>query len=186
MMKTIVLMLSFLATIVFCGCGNDNLDAATAKKLILEKEKYPRVFDYDVSCGDMTVAKEFLDLGLEEQGLVTIMKSQTMSQLSMPWITFTEKSKPYLLPRSEQDLKYKGQPVKLADLTFGEIKGIVMGKDGKVAMVQYSLLYKNLTPFIKLIKRDLNKEELHKAYFVRYDTGWQMDKNGEILFMGIR
>ncbi|PSK90796.1 hypothetical protein [Taibaiella chishuiensis] len=174
------------AALLLSSCGNKSIDKATAEKLIVEQNSYPKPYDWEIFCGDVQEAKRLLDLGLEQDGLVIILKSKSLVD-STPWVSFTDKGKAYLLPTKEEDRKYNRQNIKLADQEFGEITGIVEGgKDNKAAMVEYTLVYKNITPFSKVIKRDLSKPEKHKAYFVRYDTGWKLDKSGELMMMGLQ
>ena len=181
------IILLLIPALLFVSCSSQPIDKATAEKLIVEQNGYPKPYDYEISCGDMQVAKKLLDLGFEADGLVSIAKSKSASEIGTPWVTFTDKGKQYMLPTKEEDLKYQGQNVKLANQEFGEITGIVAGgKDNKAAMVEYTVVNKNITPFSKMIKRDLTKPEKHKAYFVKYDTGWKLDKSGELMMMGLQ
>lgn len=183
-MKTINLFLSLFWVLCLFGCGSNELDKDTASKVIIAKENLPKIYDYEVYYQDMTDAKRLLDAGLDRDGLVRIMKTQSTSQLGMDWITFTGAAKPYLLNQSDKEKASAVQRVKVADLDLGGITGIVMAKDGKAAMVTYNLIYKNISPFAKLINHKWDKPEAHKVYLVRYNTGWKIDPDGALLFIG--
>lgn len=182
-MKTVqAILLIALLTLCF-GCKNEGLDSATAERLIRESERYPRAAEEMIFTGDMQEAKRLLDLDMESTGMVKITQRQTSSEFGNPWITFTEKGKAYLLPTPQEDTKYKRQNVKVADIDFDKIQGIVMTKDGKAALVRYTTIYKNLTPFWKMYKNGSNKPVERKAYFVRYDSGWHHEKKPGALMM---
>jgi hypothetical protein len=174
-----------LSPMLLSGCDDQKLDAKTAKKLIIEQQQLPKVIDHQIFAGDPAQAKKMLDLGMEKEGLVTIMRTQTSKETGMPWINFTEKGKVYFLPTSKKDKKYDIQNVKVADAVFGELKGIVMGKENKASMVEYTIIYTNMTPFSRLSTNDWNKPNTRKVYFIKYDTGWRIDKQGELMFMGL-
>lgn len=171
------------AAILVSACDKQNLDRDTAKELIIAEYKLPEVVDHSISAGDPTVAKKLLDLGFEKDGLVKIMRKQTFNEMGMPWIQFTEKGKAYFLPTPEEDIRYQGQNVKLASKEFDQIKGIVMGKDNNTALVEFSVSFKDPTPFAKLSK-DLSGPKVLKAFFIKYDSGWKIDnKKGAYMLM---
>lgn len=172
-----------LVTMLLSGCDDQKLDAETAKKLIIAQQQLPKVIGHPIFAGDPAQAKKMLDLGMEKEGLVTIIRTQTSKEIGMPWINFTEKGQVYFLPTSQKDRKYNIQNVKVADAVFGELKGIVMGRENKASMVEYSIIYKNMTPFSRLSTNDWSKPSTRKAYFIKYDTGWKIDKQGELMFI---
>lgn len=171
-----------LPLLLLASCSNKDLSRAQAKELIIKELKFPKPYDHEISCGDPEVAKALLDLGLEEQGLITVVKSKSPGELSSPWISFTEKGKAYLLPTKAEDLKLQGQNVKIVDLDFGEILGVAMANGNKAAKVEYTIIYKNPTPFSKIYSWDFTKPKKQFAYFVLYDDGWKYDKLGELSF----
>lgn len=171
--------LSFLQTLIIAltavSCGQDKLESQTARALIVAEYKLPKVIDHGIAMGDPLDAKHMLDLGLEKDGFVNIKKTQTLSELGTPWITFTKKGQQYFTPTPQSQKKYDFQNVKLAEMHFGEIKGISMGSENKHATVEYTRIYKNITPFCRLSSIDWNRPSVHKAYFIKYDTGWKLD-----------
>ena len=178
------IFLSAVSVLLF-ACNKQTLDKETAENLIKAEYKLPEVVDYTISTGDPSVAKELLDLGLENDDLVKITRNQTLGQMGTPWIQFTEKGKAYFLPTQNEDIKYNQQNVKIAIKEFGEVTGILMGKDNKTAIVKFSVVFKNPTPFSKLLGGDLSKPKILEAFFIKYDTGWTIDnKKGAYMLMG--
>lgn len=183
-MKT-YLYFSILLIMLLSGCEKDHLDADTAKKLIAQYYNLPKIYDYAISTGDPEEARKLLGLGLERDGFVKIQRSQSFAQAGTPWISFTEKSKIYLLPTEQKDLKYHRQNVKIAIQEMGEVKSIVMGKENKAAIVEFTILNKSPTPFSKLLSNNWSGSRTLKAYFIKYDTGWELDnKQGELMPLG--
>jgi len=164
-----------IATIFLFACERQTPDNETAEKLIKAHYRLPRIIEHTISTVDPAVAKKLLDLGLENDSLVKIMRSQTLAQTGMPWISFTEVGKAYFLPTPKEDIKYKRQNVKVAFKEFGEVKSIVMGKENNTAIVKFSLILKDSTPFSKLVTGDFSKPQILDAFFVKYDTGWELD-----------
>lgn len=181
-MKT-VKPLIVIALLALCfGCKNQGLDAVTAERLIRESLIYPRPANEMIFTGDMEQAKRLLDLDMESTGMVKITRKQSVSEFGNPWITFTDKGKTFLLPTPAEDKKYQRQNVKVADIDLDKIQGIVIGKDGNTALVRYTTIYKNLTPFWKMYKDGSNKPVERKAYFMKYDSGWHLeDKPGAMI-----
>ena len=183
-MKTGHIVLSAVGVLLF-ACNKQTLDKETAEKLITAEYKLPKIVNYNISAADPDVAKKLLDLGLENAGLVKITRRQTLSQMGTPWIHFTSKGKTYFLPTSDEDVKYMRQNIRAAVEEFGEITGIIMGKENKTGIVKFSLVYKDPTPFSKLLANDLSKPQVLDAFFIKYDSGWKLDnKKGKYILMG--
>ncbi|WP_159477750.1 hypothetical protein [Dyadobacter sp. 3J3] len=178
-MKNLSLPQTLLLILTAAACGQDKLDSQTARALIVAEYKLPKVIDHRIAMGDPTDAKRMLDLGLEKDGFVKIKTSQTLSELGTPWITFTNKGHQYFAQTPQSEKKYNLQNVKLAEMHFGEIKGISMGSEDKSATVEYTRIYKNTTPFCRLSSIDWTRPSVHKAYFIKYDTGWKLDTGNE-------
>ena len=175
-MKKLCAIAILALLVIAAGCSNSELTTVEAKKIILETFPYPEQVNKQIFCGDMNQAKRLLDLGFEKDGWVIITKTKTATELRKPWIAFTAKSDPYLLPTPEEEAKYKRQNIKVGEIHFVDVAGIVMDKDGKSAMVSYTTQYKNLTPFAKFFKFDFSKQIENKAYFIKYDTGWKIEQ----------
>lgn len=164
----------FLIAIFFLSCSQVHLEKEEAAKVIRSAKEYPKVLEYDVYTADPESAKRLLDAGLEEAGIVTVDRTQKMIDVGKPIVHFTEKAKPDLI---RIDPKYNVQVVKTADMDLGEILGIQLLEDKKSAEVEYTLVYKNITPFAKLIDRDLTKPKTQRARLSLFDSGWKLDKN---------
>jgi hypothetical protein len=174
----IVLFAFFAVCTLLTACSNDNKDLSgeEAMNLLKQETTYPKVVDYDIFCGDPDFAKKVLDVGLEEQGLLTVQRTQKLSDVGKPIIQLSAKAEPYLLPTPEKDKSINIQKVKLAEEQLKEITGIKMMDNGKSAVAEYTTTYKNVTPFSSLVNTDFSKEDTHQAYFALYDDGWRLEK----------
>lgn len=117
-----------------------------------------------------------LDAGLETQGLLTVQRTQKLSDVGKPIIQLSGKAQPYLLPTPEKDKSINVQKVKLAEEELNEVTGIKMMDDGKTAVAEYTTSYKNVTPFSALVNTDFKKEDTHQANFALYDDGWRLER----------
>ena len=61
-------------------------------------------------------------------------------------------------------------------MDLAEVTGIQLQDDKKSATVEYTLSYKNITPFAKLMKRDLSEKKTQRASLSYFDTGWKLDQ----------
>lgn len=171
-MKT-VSVLGF-AILLMASCSQTKLEKEEASSAIRAEKNYPKVYEYEVNVSDPASARKLLDAGLEAEGLVTIDKTQKLKDAGQPIVHFTEKAKPYLIRIDE---KYDNvQVVKVADMDLAEITGIQLQEDNKSATVEYTIAYKNITPFAKLMKRDLSEKKVERATLSHFDTGWKLDK----------
>lgn len=173
-----VLFALFAVCALLTACSDDNkeLGRDEAMNLIKQQTSYPKVIDYDIFCGDPEFARKVLDAGLEEQGLLTVQRTQKFSEIGSPIIQLSAKAEPYLLPTPEKDKSINVQKVKLAEEQLKEVTGIKMMDDGKSAVAEYTTAYKNVTPFSSLVNTDFSKENTHQAYFALYDDGWRLEK----------
>jgi hypothetical protein len=163
-----------IAILLVTACNQPSLQKEEAATVIRAAKSYPKVYEYDVNMADPASAKKILDAGLENDGLVTVDKTQKLKDAGQPIVHFTDKAKPYLIRIDE---KYNNvQVVKVADMDLGEITGIQMNDDKKGATVEYTVVYKNITPFAKLMQRDISKTETQRASLSLFDTGWKVDK----------
>jgi len=168
-MKKLSLVL-VMAALIASGCSQKELSREEAYKLISKEKQYPKVLDYDMFYSDPQHAARVLNKGLESDGLVTVDRTQKLKDVGKPLIHFTDKAKPFLIGGPSDGI----QKVKIADQEMGEITAIIPDKSNNTAIVEYTVLYKNITPFSVLLKRDLNKPEKKEAYFVLADTGWMI------------
>jgi len=163
------------ALLFMTACGNGaKLEKEEAATIIRQAKGYPKVFEYDVNVTDPQSARKLLDAGLENEGLVTIDRNQKMMDVGKPLVHFTEKAKPYLIRLHP---KYDNlQVIKVADVDLKEITGIQLQEDGKRAIVEYTVMYKNINPFSKLVDFDFSKPDAKRATMSLFDTGWKLEK----------
>lgn len=182
MKKLTAILLSISFFII--SCSKKELSREEAAVLIKKEMKYPKTFDFEINRVDPVQARRVLEAGLEEEGLLTVQRSQKLKDIGKPLIHFTSKAQPFFLSKPNENPE-KVQTVKLADEEFAAITGIKASNDGKSAVVEYITEYKNITPFADLVNHDLTKPETHKAYFSLYDDGWRLEKNLGIEFIGL-
>ncbi len=166
-----------LAGVILSGCNHGpKLTQDEALQIINKELKYPRVIDYDIFCGDPAHAKRLLDAGLETNGMVIVQKAQKLIDIGKPLVQLTEKANPYLLFTRDKDKALDVQKVKVAD---EEVKDLIINLDGEnknIVWVEYTSVYKNITPFSVLMKRNLNEQVRHKVQFSLIDNGWVLQK----------
>ncbi len=172
-MKAMWLLGAGLLFMTACDSGT-KLKKSEAAAIIREVKGYPRAFEYDVNMTNPESARKLLKAGLEDEGLVTIDRKQKMIDIGKPLVHFTEKAKPYLI---RIDPKYDNvQVVKVADTDLDEITGIQIQEDNKKAIVEYTVVYKNVNPFSKLVDVDFSKPDTKRATLLLFDTGWKLEK----------
>lgn len=171
-----------LVCTVFVGCSSKELGREKAFELIQKNKEYPKIYDEDVFAGDPEHAQKIMTTNLEQNGYVTLNRKRTLFD-DRPIIVFTEKSKPFLLETPTKDREHQVQKVKVADVILGEITGIKMLNENKSAIAEYTIHYKNVTPFVALVRGKLNHTDTVKAYFSLFDDGWRMEKKPGPEFM---
>lgn len=171
MKKLLFILLS--AGVALSGCSPAQEPTKEEVLQVLNQElDYPRVIDYDIFCSDPEHAKKLLDAGLETSGLVLIQKTQKLKDAGKPLVQFTEKANPYLLPTPEKDKALNIQKVKIADQEVSEISISQDGEKSNTVWVEYTTVYKNITPFSVLMKKDLKEPVKQKAKFSLSEEGW--------------
>lgn len=172
-----LLFTSILAGVALFGCNHTpKLTQDEALQIIKMELNYPKVIDYDIFCSDPAHAKILLDAGLETSGMVTVQKAQKLMDIGKPLVQLTEKANPYLLLTPDKDKELDIQKVKVAD---EEVKDLGINPDGEnknIVWVEYTTVYKNITPFSVLMKRNLNEQVRHKVQFSLTDNGWILQK----------
>jgi len=163
-----------IVILLLASCSQTKLEKEEAASVIRAAKNYPKVYEYEINMTDPASAKKLLDAGMEGEGWVTIDKTQKLKDAGQPIVHFTEKAKPYLI---RIDKKYDNvQVVKVADMDLGEVTGVQLQEDNKSATVEYTVAYKNITPFAKLMKRDLSEKTTERARISHFDTGWKLDR----------
>lgn len=168
-----------LPCLLIVGCSSKKLDQKTVAEIIKKELGYPKILDYDIYCSDPKHADKLLDAGLEKDGFVTIQQKQKLIDVGKPLISFTEKAKPYLLPTSEKDKAIEIQKVKLADADVAEIITIKESEEGKTALVEFTIIYKNISPFATLVNMDFKVSKKHTIYLSSHDNLWHIEKKAD-------
>lgn len=177
-------VLLFLILSMTAGCTSKELSRDEAIKQIKQEKNYPKVIDFDIYCSDPKHGRKVLDAGLESAGLATVLKTQKLGDLNKSLISLTDKAQPFLLPTSEKDKALDIQKVKLADEELVEVTNIRANKARNKAVVDYTTIFKNLTPFVTLTNiDDFKKKKTNKAYFALGDEGWKLEKKPDLDFM---
>jgi hypothetical protein len=161
---------------LFIGCSDKNLTIEEAANQI--KKEYPRVIDMFIYTGDPEEAKRLHDAGLETDGFVIIKRTKTLSDNS-PWISFTEKAKPYLLETEVKDKENLTQKVKAASEEFIEVSNVEQDNKNNSAEVTYQTKITEITPFGKLIKLKENEVKTRKVVLVKDVEGWHLKARQE-------
>jgi hypothetical protein len=163
-------------TISLFSCSG-NLSRSTAEKQIREKLHIPGP------------ELEKINLGLENEHFTVEIYTKLESEGLMLCNKFafgvgnihdselTEKGKEYAVGSIQHDNLWGNDyiQVRIADLDFGEITGIVEHKGSNISEVKFTLVRKNITPFGKAF--NLSKGYIAStATFTKYDDGWRIEK----------
>lgn len=161
-----------IAAILLASCDSkEKLDRETALSILKEENTYPKPLTEDIYVADPADAKRLLDAGLEDEGLITVQRTQSLNDVGEPMISFTEKAEQYLLPVNDEKI----QQVKVADEVIEEVTGIQMEDGENRAVVEYKTSFASITPFSKLSQLNLEEENVRSVDFVLYDDGWRVD-----------
>ena len=175
MKKLLFILIS--AGVILSGCNPAReLKKDEALKIINKELNYPRVIDYDIFCSDPEYAKKLLNAGLEISGMITIQKTQKLKDIGKPLVQFTEKAKPYLLSTPNKDKVLDIQKVKIADKEVKDIQIKPDRENRNAVWVEYTTVYKNITPFSVLLKKNLKEPIPYKVQFSLSANGWILQK----------
>lgn len=182
-MKTLLKVVPVLL-LLFISCEKKELDTKTAENMIIKKYKYPSVIDFEVFCSDPIHARRMLDSGLEEKGLVKIMKTRELKDRDKPLIKFTALSKNFLLETTSEEKEFKLQKVKIGTRKFDKIIQITAEtNDNRIAVAEYIVKF-DMNEF-GVLWPGLPAEKKEKAYFIFSDNGWQLieKKDAELMIL---
>lgn len=166
-----ILTLCIVALLLTSCESKEKLDRETALSILKEENTYPKPITEDIYIADPVDAKRLLDAGLEDVGLITVQRTQSLNDVGEPLISFTEKAEEYLLPVNDEKI----QQVKIADEVIEEVTGIQMEDGGNRAVVEYKTTFANITPFLKLSKLNVEEENVRMVDLVLYNDGWRVD-----------
>lgn len=182
-----LILLSFIFISTF-ACKNDELSRSNAAQLIKEKFQYPKELPFQICTTRVSVSLDpkyapnienlhsYFDR-LQGEGLLTYTSENDNSGFMVFTASFTDKAKPFVV--GETKGKYMGIGnkifnVKVGNLNFGEITGIVERKEFNIAEVDYTESIE-LTPFGKVLGvggQSLNR----RTTFTKFDDGWRISK----------
>lgn len=175
-MKKLLLIL-MLAGVALSGCNYAQTPTKEEVLQILNKELgYPKVVDYEIFCSDPEHARKLVEAGLETNGLIVVQKTQKLKDAGNALVQFTEKANPYLLPTPEKDKALDIQKVKIADEEISEISISADGENSNTIWVEYSTVYKNITPFSVLMKKDMKEPVKRKVKLALSEDGWVLQR----------
>ena len=161
-----------LIALLLVSCGSQQLTKEKAAEII--SQKYPKTIDWEVFTADPKHAARALESKLEDEGYITITKTQSLTDAGKPFISFTDKAGPYLLSVTDKDKEYSIQRVKVGELHFKEITDIQEQADGQQAIVEYTVENLHTTPFAQLSHYKLEGVKKEQAKFALTDDGWKM------------
>ena len=186
-MKTFYSLLFF--TLILCSCSSNNLSRAKAEELIVKNQHLPAIQTVELSrnflkkswsdpswmpaaCvsvgGTYWDHKQRLD-DLTAKGLITLGEShQHNGECNYMWatVTLTDEGKKYLV--SDTGGAYQ---LRALEVSFGEVTGIQVNEQFKVAEAHYTLKKSNITPFGGNIASDPISGN---ATFALFDDGWRI------------
>ncbi|MDQ0109117.1 hypothetical protein [Chitinophaga terrae (ex Kim and Jung 2007)] len=161
-----------LIALLLVSCGSQQLTKEKAAEII--SKKYPKTIGWEVFTADPKHAARALESKLEDEGYIKITKTQSLADAGKPFISFTERAGPYLLPVTDKDKEYSIQRVKVSELHFKEITNVMEQADGKQAVVEYSVEHRHTTPFAQLSHYKLEGVKMEQAKLALTDEGWKM------------
>lgn len=173
-LQAIASVLIALNILLLSGCDSNKLSRAQAEKLIRAFHKFPidEIGKFQTSFPDNSGAGSLEKL--QTEGLLTYTKNFTGLGGYWFYATLTEKGKQYATSEEYGDNFNKYVDVKVSKLDFGEITGIIEYKESNTAVVNYTYIRKDLTPFGKI---QFNLQEGANPYthtFTKYDDGWRL------------
>jgi hypothetical protein len=157
------------------GCNAKQLTNEEAKNLIREKVGYPKVWPYEIYRADAAEATRFLNAGLERDGWLRVLRTQKLGDMGKPLVFFDDKAAKYFLPTPIKDTA-KLQIVRIADMDVDQITAIKVEQNS--AKVEYTMVYKNISPFAVLLNKPINATQRHYACFELFDNGWRVVECG--------
>ena len=180
-MKTkfkIISIITFLFTLLLFGCSN-NLNRKMAEEILRKEFSFPDVVIkpfcvYDATLSNSLTLEDYKKL--EKEGVITY--SICGSGLNRGYCaTLTEEGKRNFWPRENNsgDMFTTYINVLVAFTDFGEITGIVENKENNLAAVNYTIKYKDITPFGRILF-NIKEGDIPKSVTLRkYDDGWRIE-----------
>lgn len=171
------LLLSGLFVLTSCS----DLSHGDVEKILTEAKAYPAMVEIRIYTNDDQTAREVIDKGLVQDGLVTAQVKHTREDFGKPLIYFTERALPYLLPTDDTLKSIDIQRVKVADEVIAHIRNVEVNPSGDKAVVDYTTVMVNQTPFIVLFKSHVKGEFRRRTFLTRKGDRWTWD--GKVIKM---
>lgn len=190
--------LPILPILLLTSCGNDSLSRKKAASAIEAKLKLPTIetadlrkkylYLYETNRGyfpKVCFINEEWFSKFEKQldelvslGYINLINDEYFDDCGHLYtnVVLTESGRKFLI--SENDKVYK---IKLCELVFGEIEGIVEYKEFSTADVDFTLNRVNFTEFGTKVEmmgysNRINKTTINSIEnFIKYDDGWRID-----------
>lgn len=197
-MKKLILLIFPVLMIWLCGC-NDTLSRRKAKKLICNHDTYPRIETvifpekYFVSYQDNSgawmpkafytgepkydnynkgILQNYIDKGLLTLQEIEVNKGDGLLLVYMK-VQITEKGKEYIVPYKENGA-YPTIHCKTHEYEFGEVTGIKIYEEYKIAEVTYTEKLQNKTPFYNDQNQHIKEVKEKHIELQLYDDGWRI------------
>lgn len=171
MMNRTFLFAAVAALMAACQ-SKDELTPEEVKAALISK--YGRSHYTDISRVDPESVKQFMDQKAEQEGLYLVNRHPTYSDLlaHKPLLQLTDKGEQYKL--ATNDLDSTRVRLKIADMAVSDMTILPESDaEGKVASVDYKVIFTNPTPFGFL---DTTKSEMRKARFEFAEGKWQLKR----------
>ncbi|PWG78479.1 hypothetical protein [Pararcticibacter amylolyticus] len=167
-------ILSALVIFLIQSCTQKKLDKEQALQVLKESKIYPRTLDVEIITTDPNQAARLINTDLEKAEFITIKEAVSLGDMGQQQIILNDKAAPYLIPVTAEEKSRGVQRVKVAEEDISSITDIRLSDNKKEATVEYTTVFKNITPFSSACMDDLKKEKKHEAGFVLESGKWKL------------
>ncbi len=178
-MKKIIFSFSLF---LFNSCSQNKLNEENIKRVIIQEKPYPDTITYPIYTNDPVFAKRMLEKGLEEIGIVKISRSKQFFDTSA-WIRFTDKGNEYLYTNKDKDRKKGVQNVRIGVKVFDGVLEIKLKDDNNHCIVKYTIIYRDMTPFATLVKKNDGQIDTLTCYMHKIGNEWHLDKKPDVEYL---
>lgn len=162
MQRILIILLSVLFSL---SCRN-NTDHEMFMSLLQKEMRFPKIVELDLFCNDLNYTKNLVLNDLESEGWINIEKKRKQGNIDSPLITFTDKAIPFLLPRSEIERTIGIQKIRIAEENLDEIINIQFDIESNSTVIEYTTVYRNITPFASLLNLKEKDKKTKSSRFV--------------------
>lgn len=163
-----------LSVLFLTGCVG-GFDARDAEKILTDAKVYPQAVEFRMFCNSDEHVQLAIDKGLVNDTLVTVQHRHTLQDMGKPLIYFTAKAAPYLIATDDTLRSIDVQRVRMAEEKFGHVRKIEINPKGDKAVVDYTVLMINPTPFIVLYDQKVEGEHNRRTFFTMKHQIWTWD-----------